>query len=55
MSRIRTEIEFEIEVAAVTNDRAIFHPREVLAVDDVPVSSDGHEDAVNGCFTIGIT
>src|SRR5256885_10646094 len=43
----RDKIELEIEVTTVTNDRPIFHLREVLTIDDVTISGDGHEDIAN--------
>ena len=41
------QIEFEIEVAAVTDDRTVFHLGEMLAIDHVTISGDRDEDIAN--------
>jgi hypothetical protein len=52
----RNEIQLEIEVSAVTNDRAIFHRRKMFAVDHVAIAGDRHEDIANrDASLIGIT
>src|SRR5215510_944216 len=45
----RHEIELEIEVTAVTDDRAIFHLREMFAIDYVAVTRHGNKDVANRC------
>ena len=34
-------------MAAVADDRAVFHHREVIAIDDVTIAGDGDEDVAN--------
>src|SRR6185369_6607616 len=43
----RNEIELEIEVTTVANDRAVFHFREMFTVDHVTIASHRNEDVAN--------
>src|SRR5919205_172476 len=43
----RNEIELEIEVTAITNNRAVFHLREMLTIDYVTVAGNCNEDVAN--------
>src|SRR6267143_4919072 len=43
------EIEFKIKVTTVTNDRAILHFFEVLAIDHMTVSGHRYEDVSQRC------
>src|SRR5215213_271715 len=47
----RDEIELEIEVSTVTDDRAVFHSREMFTIDHVTIASHSHKDIANlRCF-----
>ena len=43
----RRQLEFHVEVAAVADDRAVLHGREMLAADDAGVAGDGDEDVAD--------
>src|ERR1051325_4178230 len=43
----RNEIELEIEVTTITNDRTVFHLREMLAIDHVTITGHRNEDVAN--------
>ena len=43
------QIQFEIEVATVADDRAVFHRSEMLAVDDVTIAGDRDKDIADAC------
>ena len=42
------EVEFDVEVAGVTDQGAVFHDFEVFAADDVDVAGDGDKDVAFG-------
>src|SRR5215475_13450936 len=40
-------IQFDVEVAAVADDRAVLHRCEVFATDNLQVACDGYEEVAN--------